>query len=68
MPHPQSRPLTLLGSWMELVGPWRTVFSQQRTLLRAQRQALGSLLCLGRSTLSRIIWTAGREQRSWSGE
>jgi hypothetical protein len=36
--------------------------------LRAQRQALGSLLCLGRSTLSRIIWTAGREQKSWSGE
>jgi len=44
------------------------VFQQQRTLLRAQRQALGALLCLGRSTLSRIIWTTGREQKSWSGE
>jgi len=47
---------------------WNGVSSQQRTLLRAQRQALGALLCLGRSTLSRIIWTTGREQKSWSGE
>jgi hypothetical protein len=62
------QPLTLLRCWMEILQPWRTVFLQQRTLLRAQRQALGALLCLGRSTLSRIIWTTGREQKSWSGE
>jgi hypothetical protein len=68
MPQETPQPVTLLRSWMEIVRPWRTVFPQQRTLLRAQRQALGSLLCLGRSTLSRIIWTAGREQKSWSGE
>jgi hypothetical protein len=37
-------------------------------LHRAQRHALGSLLCLGRSTVSRIIWAAGREQKSWSGD
>lgn len=63
-----SEPSTLLGSWIEIVQSWRSAFSQPRTLVRAQRQALGSLLCLGRSTLSRIIWTAGREQKSWSGE
>jgi hypothetical protein len=59
---------TLLECWIEVVRPWRAVFAQQRTFLRAARQGLGSLLCLGRSTLSRIIWTTGREQNSWSGE
>jgi hypothetical protein len=67
---PQSPPPspTLLECWLEIVRPWRVVFAQQRTFLRAVRQGLGSLLCLGRSTLSRIIWTTGREQKSWSGE
>jgi hypothetical protein len=59
---------TLLECWLEIVRPWRLVFAQQRTFLRAIRQGLGSPLCLGRSTLSRIIWTTGREQKSWSGE
>jgi hypothetical protein len=60
--------MSLLESWLFITRQWLGVFHQQRTLLRAQRQALGALLCLGRSTLSRIIWTAGREQKSWSGE
>lgn len=60
--------MTLLQAWLEIVQPWQSVFIQRRTLVRAVRQALGSVLCLGRSTLSRIIWTAGREQKSWSGE
>jgi hypothetical protein len=60
--------MTLLESWLRIVEPWQSVFSQRRTFVRATRQALGSLLCLGRSTLSRIIWTTGREQKSWSGE
>jgi hypothetical protein len=64
---PPSAP-TLLQSWLEVVLPWRAVFPQQRTFLRAVRQGLGSLLCLGRATVSRIIWTTGREQKSWSGE
>jgi hypothetical protein len=59
---------TLLECWLQIVRPWTVVFMQQRTFLRAVRQGLGSLLCLGRSTLSRIIWTTGREQNSWSGE
>ena len=60
--------MTLLHAWLEIVQPWQSVFVQRRTFVRATRQALGSLLCLGRSTLSRIIWTAGREQKSWSAE
>jgi hypothetical protein len=60
--------MTLLQAWLEIVQPWQSVFAQRRTFVRAARQALGSVLCLGRSTLSRIIWTTGREQKSWSGE
>lgn len=60
--------MTLLEAWLAITAPWSGVFRQQRTVLRAQRQALGALLCLGRSTLSRIIWATGREQKSWSGE
>jgi len=60
--------MTVLRAWLAITSQWSAVFCQHRTLLRAQRQALGALLCLGRSTLSRIIWTTGREQKSWSGE
>jgi hypothetical protein len=35
------------------------VFPQRRSFERAIRQALGGLVCLGRRTLSRIIWTNG---------
>jgi hypothetical protein len=42
--------------------------SNRRLLQRAQRQALGALLVLGRASLSRILWTNGREQHSWSAE
>lgn len=44
------------------------MFPQQRTWRRGVRQALGSLVCLGRRCLSRIIWTNGGQQRSWSPE
>jgi hypothetical protein len=68
MPDDSPQPVTLLRCWMEIVLPWRAVFVQQRTWVRATRQALGSLLVLGRATLSRILWTNGREQKAWSGE
>lgn len=58
----------LLRTWMEIVADWKEVFAQARTTRRAVRQALGSLVCLGRRTLSRVIWTNGGEQRSWSSE
>ena len=60
--------MTLLQCWLELVQPWQAVFAQNRSWVRAVRQALGSLLVLGRATVSRILWTSGREQQSWSGE
>ena len=60
--------MTLLALFLEIVADWRAVFPQQRSFQRAVRQALGSLVCLGRRCLSRIIWTWGGQQRSWSGE
>ena len=60
--------MTLLATFLEIVAPWRLVFPQSRTFHRAVRQALGSLVCLGRRCLSRIIWTNGGQHRSWSAE
>ncbi len=64
----EAAPLTLLKCWLETIRPWQAVFVQNRTWVRAARQALGSLLVLGRATVSRILWTSGRQQKSWSGE
>ena len=60
--------MTLLENFLEIAADWRSVFPQLRSTRRATRQALGSLVCLGRRTLSRIIWTKGGAQRSWSAE
>jgi hypothetical protein len=60
--------MSLLAAFLAIVQDWQSVFPQQRTHQRAIRQALGSLLCLGRHCLSRIIWTNGGQQHSWSGE
>jgi hypothetical protein len=58
----------LLTAFLDLLSSWRTVFPQQRTYRRAVQHALGTLACLGRRCLSRVIWTNGGEQRSWSGD
>jgi hypothetical protein len=60
--------MTLFAAWSEIVADWAPSFPQRRTLQRAVRQALGSLVCVGRRCLSRIIWTQGRQRRSWSSE
>ena len=60
--------MTLLKTFLEIVSGWHAVFPQKRSSMRAIRQALGSLVCLGRRTVSRIIWTNGGEQRSWGAE
>ena len=60
--------MTLLDAFIEIVSEWITVFPQARTTKRAIRQALVSLICLGRRTLTRIIWASGNEDKSWSGE
>ena len=60
--------MSLLSAFLAIVSGWREVFPQQRTTHRAVRQALGSLVCLGRRCLSRIIWTNGGQDQSWSAE
>ena len=60
--------MSLLAALLDIVEDWQSVFPQQRTYQRGVRQALGSLVCLGRRCLSRIIWTNGGQQRSWSAE
>lgn len=57
----------LLAAFLDLLCSWRTAFPQQRTYQRAVQHALGSLACMGRRCLSRIIWANGGQQRSWSG-
>jgi hypothetical protein len=60
--------MSLLVAFLAIVQDWRPVFPQQRTFHRAARQALGSLVCLGRRCLSRIIWTNGGQNHSWGAE
>jgi len=60
--------MTLLKTWLDITSSWSEVFPQQRTTVRAIRQGLGALVCLGRRTLTRIIWANGGEQRNWSAE
>ena len=60
--------MSLLSEFLAITADWRRVFPQQRTFQRAVRQALGSLICLGRRCLTRIIWTNGGQHHSWSAE
>ena len=60
--------MSLLETFLELTAAWRAGFVQARLFRRAQLQALGALLVLGRATLSRILWTNGREQHSWAAD
>ena len=62
--------MSLLSEFLAIVQDWRSVFPRQRTFQRAVRQSLGSLVCLGRRCLSRIIWTIAtvrsvRAQNRW---
>jgi len=60
--------MTLLAAYLDIAADWRAVFPRARSWKRAVRQALGSLVCLGRRCLSRIIWTNGGQRRCWSAE
>jgi hypothetical protein len=60
--------MSLLQEFLAITEDWRDVFPQVRTFRRGVRQALGSLVCLGRRCLTRIIWTNGGQNRSWSAE
>lgn len=65
---PPPVPFTLLGAFLDIVADWEAIFPQRRTYLRAVRQALGALVCLGRRTLSRIIWTNGGQHQDWRAD
>jgi len=60
--------MSLLSEFLAITNDWGDVFPQARTFRRAARQALGSLVCLGRRCLTRIIWTHGGQSRSWGAE
>lgn len=60
--------MTLLQAWLDITSGWHGVFAQERTAVRAVRQGLGSLVCLGRRTITRILWTSGRQDLPWQAE
>lgn len=60
--------MTLLQSWLDITADWRDAFVQERTAVRAVRQGLGSLVCLGRRTITRILWASGRQSLPWQAE
>jgi hypothetical protein len=60
--------MTLLTAFLETVQEWAEVFPQRRSFERALRQAIGGLVCFGRRTISRIIWTNGGQNRGWAPE
>jgi hypothetical protein len=59
---------TLLSVLLGILGDWAPVFSRTRSAQRAVQQALGSLLALGRRTLSRSLWALGRQHQDWSAD
>jgi hypothetical protein len=54
--------------FLRITAGWREIFPRKRSFERALSQALGGLLCLGRRTLSRILFTNGREQKPWAAD
>lgn len=57
--------MRLLDCFLDLLNDWTGLFPQRRSYLHAVRQAIGTLLCLGRHTISRIIWANGDQHRPW---
>jgi hypothetical protein len=58
----------LLNELLDIFRAWTPAFTQPRLGERAVEQALGSLLALGRRTLSRALWALGRQDRDWSAD
>jgi hypothetical protein len=58
----------LLNAWLALLRLWIPAFAQTRSGERAVQQALGSVLALGRRTLSRSLWALGRQHQDWSAD
>jgi DDE family transposase len=60
--------MTLLQAFLEILRGWAPAFAQSRSGERAVNQTLGSLLALGRRTLSRSLWALGRHRQDWSAD
>lgn len=58
----------LLNAFLAILRAWIPAFSQSRSAERAIDQALGCLLSLGRRTLSRALWSLGRQSQDWSAD
>src|ERR1700694_1325053 len=58
----------LLDALLDILQAWTPAFAQTRSAQRALEQALGSLLALGRRTLSRTLWALGRQDQDWSAD
>jgi hypothetical protein len=58
----------LLNALLVILRAWSPAFSQSRSAERAVEQSLGSLLSLGRRTLSRALWALGRQDLDWSAD
>jgi hypothetical protein len=59
---------SLLNALLAILRAWTPAFTQSRSAERAIEQALGSLLALGRRTLSRSLWALGRQDQDWSAD
>lgn len=57
-----------LNALLAILHRWIPSFAQSRSGERAVEQALGSLLALGRRTLSRTLWALGRQDQDWSAD
>ena len=57
-----------LNALLAILRGWTRSFAQTRSAERAVEQALGSLLALGRRTLSRTLWALGRQDQDWSAD
>jgi DDE superfamily endonuclease len=64
----QSAPVHLLAFFLLITAGWADVFATAATCARAVRQALGGLLCLGRRTLTGIIYTNGGERAPFAAD
>jgi len=60
--------MNLLDALLEILRDWTPAFAQSRSAERAILQALGSLLALGRRTLSRSLWALGHQNQDWSAD
>ena len=62
------QPHSLLSAFLAILRCWTPAFAQSRSADRALLQTLGSLLALGRRTLSRSLCALGHQDRDWSAD